>query len=181
MEPGLLSHKNVVDKADKASIDDFQWVEHSLCFEKSFEKNFDFEHDVVALEPGFEHDMEIEQVQVPLEAEVTLDILSPEQLRQLVLTGRQREQQLQKKCDELHVKNVHMLTTRDIWIKEQKLLIAEAYAHAKATARKEYEKEAETERRNWQEEQQQKTLRCAARSMGGRGAHNARKLMGLHF
>ena len=54
---------------------------------------------------------------------------------------------MQKQCDELHVKNVHMLTTRDIWVKEQKLLIAEAYAHAKATARKEYEKEAETERR----------------------------------
>jgi hypothetical protein len=60
-------------------------------------------------------------------------------------------------------------------------LIEEAYAHAKATARRECEKEAETERRNWLEEQQEKTLQKNRKNLGMQREHNARKLMGLHF
>jgi hypothetical protein len=110
--------------------------------------------------------------------DLALDNLSPAQLRQLVLAGRQREQQLQKQCDELH-------ETRKIWadnwVKEQKPLIEDGYAHAKATARRECQKEAETERRNWLEEQQQKTLQKNRKNLGMQSQHNARKLMGLNF
>ena len=137
------------------------------------ENDIDFEDDVVCcLEIGeqreegllFEEEAEFCSVLEPSPAlvselvldctavlcpDLALDNLSPAQLRQLVLAGRLREQQLQKKCDELH-------ETRDNWVKEQKALMEEAYAHAKATARRECEKEAETERRNWLEEQREK-------------------------
>ena len=110
--------------------------------------------------------------------DLPLDKLSAAQLRQLVLAGRQREQQLQKECDELR-------ESRKIWVdncvKEQRALIEEAYAHAKATARRECEKEAETERRNWLEEQQEKTLQKNRKNLGMQSKHNARKLMGLNF
>ena len=68
--------------------------------------------------------------------DLSLDKLSAAQLRELVLAGRQREQQLQKQCDELHESRK---IWADNWVKEQRVLIEEAYAHAKATARRECE------------------------------------------
>jgi hypothetical protein len=84
-----------------------------------FEEEADF---CSVLQPSPEHVSELVlDGTAVLCPDLPLDKLSAAQLRQLVLAGRQREQQLQKQCDELH-------ETRKIWadnwVKEQKLLNA---------------------------------------------------------